>query len=287
MIDKELDEGMKTMSIMNAVDAFKNETEQIAVAGDWHGHSMGASMSLEKVSELSDAQIILHLGDFGLWTGNSGRKYFFYVNKILTKLDHYLFVTLGNHENYDLLAKFEDVPGMPGCKFSPDHDRIIFFARGFDWEWNDKKFMSFGGANSIDRQFRTEGKDWWVGEQITDADVDAGISVGKVDVMFSHDAPYGIDILGSHRSNGWAFDAMLYSDESRKQLKRVSDVAQPSMLFHGHYHIPRNEMDTLRVDGEYEFYQINTICLDKELTVNNVGVLNVQTLDFQILTLKD
>lgn len=272
---------------MRAVEVFNNVDGMIAVAGDWHGHSMGASMSIEKVAETSEAQAILHLGDFGLWSGDSGRKYLFYVNKVLTKFDKYLFVTLGNHENYDLLAKFENVPGMPGCVYSPDHDRIVFFNRGFSWTWSGNRFMSFGGANSIDRQFRREGKDWWEGERITDLDVEVGKNVGEVDVMFCHDAPYGAEILGSHRSGGLPLDIQIYADESRKQLKKVTDVARPSMLFHGHYHVPRDEVDIFRVDGEYEFYETRTICLDKELTQHNVGVLNVDSLDFKILNLSD
>jgi len=272
---------------MRAVDVFKNIDGSVAVAGDWHGSSMGALMSIEKVSEASTAQVILHLGDFGLWTGNSGRKYLFYVNKILSKFDKYLFVTLGNHENYDLLAKFDDVPGMPGCKYSPDHDRIVFFGRGFKWDWAGNTFMSFGGANSIDRQFRREGKDWWEGERITDADVADGVNAGKVDVMFCHDAPYGAEILGSHRSGGLPLDIQIYADESRQQLKRVTDNARPEMLFHGHYHVFRDENDTFRVNGEYEFYDIRMVCLDKELTQYNVGTLNVSSLDFSILNLSD
>lgn len=273
------------MTVLNAANAFKGSPNQIAVAGDWHGNSLGAEMSIERVVANSSAQVILHLGDFGLWGGNSGRKYFFYVNKILTKFDKYLFVTLGNHENYDMLSKFDEVPGMPGCVFSSDHDRIVFFSRSFDWTWNEHKFMSFGGANSIDRARRTEGKSWWEGERITDDDVLNGVKVGKVDVMFSHDSPYGVEISGSHRSagNGWGFDEILYSDESRKQLKRVTDSARPAMLFHGHYHVFRDELDTLRVNGEYEFYETRSVCLNKELTNSNVGVLDTASLDFELL----
>lgn len=274
------------MSIGQAVEAFKSAKGNVAVAGDWHGNTLGARMAVEKIAETSDAQIILHLGDFGIWTGNSGRKYLFFINKVLTQLDKFLFVTLGNHENYDFVNKFDDVPGMPGCKFLDKHERIIVFSRGYAWEWNDKKFMSFGGANSIDRAYRREGKDWWEGERITDTDVWAGMDVGKVDVMFCHDAPYGSDILGSHRSGRLSIDVQLYADESRKQLKRVCDVARPSMLFHGHYHVYRNEMDMFRVDGEYEFYETNTICLDKEFKIENVGELNVETLDFRVLSLR-
>lgn len=271
------------MTIEHTVEKFMNASGNVALAGDWHGKTIGATMSIEKIVEQSDAEVILHLGDYGVWGEASGRKYLFSVNKLLKKFDKVLFVTLGNHENYNLIEKFENVPGMPGCLYEPGNEHVVYFSRGFKWTWNDKKFMSFGGANSIDRRFRTVDKDWWAQEQISDADVAEGIKVGSVDVMLSHDAPYGSDILGSHRSVNLGLDIEMYANESRKQLKRVTDVTQPSMLFHGHYHIYRDEMDVFRVTGEYEFYETRTICLDKELTNHNVGILNIDSLKFKIL----
>lgn len=258
--------------------------KKVGVSGDWHGDSAWAEHAIEKLHE-AGVKVVLHLGDFGVWPGAAGRKYLFWVNKVLQRYNMFLFVTLGNHEDYRQIAKFDKVEGMEGCLTPANHPNIIIFSRGFNWTWNDNKFMSFGGANSIDRKTRKEDKSWWEGERITDKDVENGVKVGKVDVMVTHDAPIGVEIFGSHRTSGrLPLDIQLYADESRTQLKRVTDVAQPKVLMHGHYHMYRNEMDTLRINGEYSFYETNHICLDRDYTPDNLGIFHTDTMKFELIS---
>lgn len=66
---------------------------------------------------------------------------------------------------------------------------------------------------------------------ITDDQVDACIEGGPVDVVISHDAPWGFNLPAL------AFkDSFPLSTENRKQLGRIVEQVHPNLLIHGHYH---------------------------------------------------
>lgn len=46
----------------------------IALAGDWHGNARWAVARIADVAERG-VDLILHLGDFGIWPGESGLAY--------------------------------------------------------------------------------------------------------------------------------------------------------------------------------------------------------------------
>lgn len=267
---------------MNKVLEVFGNVDTVGVAGDWHMDTQGAINAIGKFNE-AGIKVILHVGDFGVFGGPSGAKYLRHVNKLMVGFDMFIFVTLGNHEDYGKVSKFLPVEGMDGCVFMPDHERIIYFSRGFNWDWNGNRFMSVGGASSIDYKMRTVNQSWWAEEMISDEDVDSSIKAGKVDVMITHDVPYGVEMFENKPSAVLTMDVQIYADKSRKQLKRITDVTQPKMLIHGHYHEYRNKMDEMRIDGEYEFYYTNHICLDREFSKFNTGTVNTETLEFRIL----
>jgi hypothetical protein len=72
-------------------------------------------------------------------------------------------------------------------------DGVLDWAdRGAVWEWCGVRFDAFGGAVSIDQEWRTAGLSWWATEEIKDAEVDRLIDragPGGVDVLLTHDAP--------------------------------------------------------------------------------------------------
>lgn len=252
-------------------------SDEVGVAGDWHGNSAWAHHALENLSN-TGVKTVLHLGDFGLWPGPAGRKYFFWVNKVLAQLDMYLFVTPGNHENYDQLEKFP-VDATDRLRRDPDHERILFFERGARWNWLNVNFLSVGGGASIDAEWRVKGESWWEQEKITDLDVDKAIAGGSADVVLAHDAPDDVALFESHRGGFLPVHVQEYVDHSRSQMKRVVDVAQPHLYMHGHYHVYKDHVTTLRVNDKYEFYDLRTVCLNKEYTTRNYGILNLFNYD--------
>lgn len=253
------------------------QPEKVGVMGDTHGTADAVRLGLEAIAYLG-AETVLHVGDFGLWQGNTGYKYLRKVSAALQKYGQTMYVTLGNHENYTLLDAMEE--REDGVKFVQGFENILFLPRPFVWEWHDKKFMSVGGANSIDVFHRTPNIDWWEGERITYAEELQARAVGKVDVMITHDCPQGVDILhfGGGGSNPyiWSAEDVHYANGSRKSLRSITNIAKPEMLLHGHWHKTADITTTL-ADDEEKPYDIRTICMDMEYSwKGNTGLLTFE-----------
>ncbi|NMM65457.1 metallophosphoesterase [Clostridium sp. P21] len=108
--------------------------------------------------ELSKNDSIIITGDFGgVWSNSKEELYWrkWLQDKSFTTL----FVD-GNHENFDLLNKYE-VKEWNGGKVHFINDSIIHLMRGQVFNIEGKKFFTFGGAESIDKYNRVEGKSWW------------------------------------------------------------------------------------------------------------------------------
>ena len=62
----------------------------------------------------------------------------------------------GNHENFEILNSYE-VEEWNGGKVHKISDKLIHLMRGQVYEIEGKKIFTFGGGNSIDKQWRIEG----------------------------------------------------------------------------------------------------------------------------------
>jgi Icc-related predicted phosphoesterase len=253
----------------------------IGVAGDWHGNKGWSRVAL---NTFADAGIlhILHVGDFGFWPGNSGQKYLYRVNKVLQENNQTLYVTLGNHEDYVQISRFNPHPTMLGFVYDRNYPNILVATRGARWEWEGVSFVSLGGANSIDFTGRTEWINWWKGEQITLADIYNTVAGGKADVMVTHDCPAGVNIWGEHRSDPiWSPTELRYAAESREALRHAVDGVKPNILFHGHYHFFVDTISELN-DGNDD-YQIRTVGLDMDGSQKNLGIFTLPDKEFELL----
>lgn len=274
--------------------------ESIGIAGDWHGN---LGWALKAINEFHNRGIrhIFHLGDFCIMGGPDGMKFTRRINMLLEKLDMYIYVTLGNHENYNLYEKHYVMHDNNGISFKNGEPRILVFPRGYHWSWHDISYMSFGGANSIDKAYRHKNS-WWEQEQITDEQIMESIG-HPVDVMFTHDVPYGVEMFKNHRdaSNGWSKEDLEYASHSSHQLRRLTDIVRPSLMFHGHYHKWLNHSSRLYVDDyhkdrklitddlKYKFskrkdYLLQSVCLDKEYSNSNMVIYTPETMEYHILS---
>jgi hypothetical protein len=104
--------------------------------------------------------------------------------------------------------------------------------------------MSLGGAASVDKPRRELWRSWWPTELIHDTDVSFSIRSGKVDVLFCHDAPNGLNhVLDIAMGGNFKFDHAA-SNLNRDLLQRVINIKTPRMIIHGHMHVNHNtEMD--------------------------------------------
>lgn len=216
---------------------------RLGVAGDWHGNRTWA---LRCVRALAVAGVgeVFHLGDFGIWPGPTGRDYLIDLTDALEAHAMTLFVTPGNHEDYDQIEELPSIDlGHDVGRIRWITDRIALLPRGHRWERNGWTFVSLGGAPSVDRWLRREGLDWWEAEAITDEDVTRVVAGGQADVMLAHDAPDAV--LGTRgvaailRSNplGRPAYALKYASEGRDRMTAAFLAIQPRLFLHGHYHL--------------------------------------------------
>jgi hypothetical protein len=258
---------------------------RVGVAGDWHANTPWALRSLDLFAEHGISQI-LHLGDFGLYPDRLTGGYMATVQRRLTEHGQRVYVTPGNHEDY---SWFEATPFILGGEDkgwqAGIHERILIAPRGRRWQWEGRTFLSVGGASSIDRFIReAERIHWSSAEQISDEDVAAAVSGGFVNVMLSHDAPEGIDLYDGHESaeDDWELRALTYAKRSRLQRRRVADVTQPELLFHGHHH-KYADLITRLTDLHGEGHSLHSIGLGTDEQAGNLGVLNLGTTTFEVL----
>lgn len=93
--------------------------------------------------------------------------------------------------------------------------------------------MFIGGAFSIDKDWRTNGIDWWDDEQLSYSEFFELMKVyedAKPKIMVTHDCPYNIIpyIHGSHH----------YDNSATQQcLQNMFELHQPDVWIHGHHHI--------------------------------------------------
>ena len=120
----------------------------VFMTGDTHGKfdrlEAGAFPELDALTR-EDCVIIC--GDFGgVWEGGSKE------NDMLDRLNQRPFTTLfvdGNHENYDMLARFP-VTEWRGGKVQAVRPNILHLMRGQVFALDGKRFFTMGGASTHD-----------------------------------------------------------------------------------------------------------------------------------------
>jgi predicted phosphodiesterase len=204
--------------------------EMVRFAGDWHGDRDHATQIIKGAAAL-DIETVIQLGDWGYWAHTrEGSTYPKYVNKYAALKGVRVIWLDGNHENHPHLWETYPV-GDDG--FAHMGSNLLYSPRGNTFTISNTRFLTVGGAYSVDRSWRVPGKSWWATEMINDDEMRKAMSVGKVDVLLSHDAPEGVDIPCMR-----ADDKMFFQEtvENRDRLRQIAEAVQPNIVFHGHYH---------------------------------------------------
>jgi hypothetical protein len=210
---------------------------------------------------------IIQLGDMGF--GFAG------VKPWKTKYEEILWFIDGNHDNHEMLSN----RGDPNFGYDPYH---VLWPREWQdflkrWEYKERGafedgILFIGGASSIDRIWRTAGKDWWPGENISYEDeervMDTIEEVGaeNIHTVISHDCPAGFSMakpLRIHNGSG----AKENFDNNRKFLEHVRTVVKPERWYFGHYHFNWSGeidgckwqcIDMVRGNGKYDYAVLET-----------------------------
>ena len=212
----------------------KIDVKRVLIVGDLHGDDTFTSKCFGEAHKKS-ADAILQVGDFGHWPRNGKCGFEGCVARCTVNYGITFYWLPGNHENYDSIDQFE--PGPDGT--TQVAHNVFYLPRGYSWDWNGKKFLACGGAISIDQYHRTLGKDWWPQEQIQPKDLEACYNVGKVDYLFTHEAPFEkISDIDDRYTSKWLGESMENNCLwQRKAVGSIIDICQPSEMFHGHHHV--------------------------------------------------
>lgn len=184
------------------------------VVGDVHGE-FGI---LNRLINKTKPDLVICCGDFGYWPKFKSK-----INYEDIKLQgaEKLLWCDGNHEDYWTLAERESDEISPG---------IIYMPRGSTYTLPDGRVILFmGGADSIDKRFRTIGRDWFPEEIITQKDM-MNLPEIDVDIFITHTCPNElIPILQlNYPEKGY--------EPSNDALTSLWQIYKPDLWYFGHWH---------------------------------------------------
>lgn len=202
---------------------------RILVAGDSHGDGRYVQYLVESADD-NGCELIIQLGDFGLWPGKFGEQFLADADVALAEANLDLWWLDGNHEDHGQIQAWSTEPNFYE---QPKRvtDRISYLPRGYRFELGGLHFLALGGAWSIDKDFRTAHVDWWPQEELTEADVRrATQDSAPIDVLLSHDMP-ALDEAYAHFP--WMAEG---GSQNRSYVQHVASALDARLHLHGHMH---------------------------------------------------
>lgn len=164
----------------------------IYITGDTHGEY---DSFLNRIHQypVSKGDTVIVCGDFGFVWDNPYHRYF--LARLTIEPFNIAFVD-GNHEDFDLLYTYPVIE-WNGGKVHKIAENIYHLMRGQRFVIKGKSFFTMGGAYSVDKVMRVEGKSWWkqelpnneeyktAGEMLKSCDY-------KVDYVLTHTVPQSV-----------------------------------------------------------------------------------------------
>lgn len=185
---------------------------RLLLIGDIHGKYQ----SYREIIKATDADRSIQIGDFG-W-GFPGDETEFMQRAIKPMVAE---MEAGNHRffrgNHDNTIKCRELDiCLPDVHYEEDTD-----------------IFTIAGANSIDKEWRTEGFDWWPDEEMSMDELYAAIDLYekvKPSVVISHEAPEDIVpyMFQWYRQE--------YPSRTRQALASMLSIHKPSLWVFGHWH---------------------------------------------------
>lgn len=221
---------------------------KILLAGDVHGNCSFVITLLDQ-AKAHGCDRIVQVGDWGAWEHEAaGRKFVADVERHAAKRGIRIWWLDGNHDNTALTLELHPERDEDGFHIVTDHVRYI--PRGHRWTWNGVRFAAFGGAYSVDKQWRLDlekrrkgpGTLWFPGEEMTDEEFERLLESDPtfVDVLLSHDKPW-------RSEPEWNRKGLLECRPNQERIQRAAEVLTPRLLVHGHLHF--RYTDRIRVGG--------------------------------------
>lgn len=221
---------------------------KIFVTGDLHSYidfDKLYEFAFREGKNLTKEDYLIICGDFGVifnYKGMTDRE-----QDLLNWLDGAPWTTLfvdGNHECFPRLAAY-DIEKWHGGKVHRIMRSVIHLMRGEVFEIDGRTLFAFGGAQSTDKYWRTEGENWWPEEEPNETEFNNALkNLEKIDfkpdLIITHAAPTD-------------YKKYLYGNDYRSD--KTSQMLN-SILYYcpnygkwycGHYHIDRSVKENFRI----------------------------------------
>lgn len=231
----------------------------IYLTGDTHG-----AMSINKLGKLNKIatkdDFVIILGDFGLIFNDPQTKEEKYWLKWLHDKKFTTLFVDGNHENFDLLRTYPLIEKFNGT-VRKINDKLFQLERGQIYTIENKTFLTMGGANSIDKDYRLQyehkhGKKIWWQQELWSFDEENFCfdNLNKynnvVDYVLTHTLPESI--IKESYDNYYYFDPLSrFLDGVKKYY--LKDFTK---WFCGHFHEDRILNDKFQICYD-EIYDLN------------------------------
>ena len=211
---------------------------RVFVTGNLHG-----KLNIEKLSEenfitqkeLGKTDNLIIVGDFGLIWDESIEDEMLLDN--LSKKNYNILFIDGAHENFTLLNEYEIVD-LYGGKAHKIRDNIYHLIRGEVYTIAGKKYLAFGGGESVDKKHREKGISYW-DEEIPNnmewGNLESNLQSNNnyVDYILTYTPPSSdLKMIGAKLGRNLG-----EGSEINKKLENLSKNIKYKKWFHSYYHL--------------------------------------------------
>jgi len=206
----------------------------IFYAGDTHGRVPEIEI-IDQQAIAEGVEYVIQVGDFGChWTADCGvHEYFVNRSKRAhgSQLKNPIWITCGgNHDNWDRWEELAIQQGNPDLvELAPD---CFWAQRGTSHIIEGKKYLFFGGTESIDRHLRIEGYSWWRKETPSYQEFlkfSDQLESEKPDIVVAHDSPARCLMRAYIRTDST-------TPRNLENIVKLSNYTVPLWYF-GHHHV--------------------------------------------------
>ena len=196
----------------------------IYLTGDIHANF--EDIRFDTLMNLNKEDIVIFLGDFGFdWNEEKISKY---------NVPCITLFLAGNHENFDILDNLPREEHF-GAEVGVLKDRVYHLLTGNIYTIEKKKFLIFGGADSIDKMYRTAYVSWWPHEiptmtEYLNAEKNLKENNYKIDYLLTH-------TCSPETSSKFFNYYERIKDPTEDMIKALEDIiTSPYYHYFGHHH---------------------------------------------------
>lgn len=205
------------------------------ITGDKHGDLTKIIDFIQRF-ELNENDNIIVLGDMGIcW--RKDKKDLKYNTELWAARGNgvKLYFIDGNHENFHILNSLPIENNMHKIA-----DNIYHLLRGQVYEFEGKKILAMGGADSVDWFLRTKNLDWWEEETISQEDIDR-VSAGHYDYVLTHCCPRNVfEENKVYLITLGRIDQEKVNHNSEDKLQELFKKITFNHHYFGHYHVDKD-----------------------------------------------